>query len=90
MILEPCDSIRCGQPGEATQVATALVNGVKVPVQVQCATFPKCTIQDGETKGEFLLFVPERAAKHYAIQLDSARVSLSAFLKVARSFTRVR
>lgn len=87
---EPGDSNRCGQPGEAIQVATAAVNGAKVPVLVQCAAFPKCTIKDGETKGEFLLFVPERGTPHYAIQLDSAHVSLSDFLKVARSFARVR
>jgi hypothetical protein len=87
---EPGDSIRCGQPGEATHVATVVVNGVKVQVLVQCAAFPKCTIKDGETDGEFLLFVPERAAKRYAIQLDSAHVSLSDFVKVARSFTKVK
>ena len=86
---EPGDSSRCGQPGVANQVATAVINGVKVPVLVQCRTWPKCTIRDGETNGEFLLFVPEQGAKHYAIQLDSTRVSLSDFLSVARSFTRV-
>jgi hypothetical protein len=89
-IYEPGDSVVCGQPGVSTEVATAVVNGVKLHVGVQCATWPKCTIKDGETKGEFLLFVPERGAKHYAIQLDSSHISLRDFLKVARSFTRVR
>ena len=88
-IAEPGDSVRCGQPGVATTVAREVVNGVKVPVLVQCPTFPNCTIKDGETTGEFLLFVPERAAKHYTIQLGSDHVSFRDFLKVARSFTRV-
>jgi hypothetical protein len=89
-VYEPAGTVMCGQAGVATQVATAVVNGVKVQVLIQCATWPKCTIKDGETKGGFLLFVPERGAKHYTIQLDSAHVSLSDFLKVAWSFIRVR
>jgi hypothetical protein len=88
-VYEPAGTVMCGQAGVATQVATAVVNGVKAQVLVQCATWPKCTIKDGETKGEFLLFVPERGAKHYSIQLQSMHVSLSDFLKVANSFTRV-
>jgi hypothetical protein len=88
-ISEPGDTVICGQPGVATPVATAVINGAKLHVFVQCATWPKCTIKDGETTGRFLLFVPERGANHYAIQLDSAHVSLSDFLQVARSFTRV-
>jgi hypothetical protein len=89
-VYEPAGTSMCGQPGVATQVATAVISGVKVQVLVQCATWPRCTIKDGETRGEFLLFVPEHGAKHYTIQLDSVHVSLSDFLKVARSFTRVR
>jgi len=89
-VFELAGTIMCGQAGVATQVATAVVNRVRLQVLVQCPTWPKCTIKDGETKGEFLLFLPERGAKHYTIQLDSAHVSLSDFLKVARSFTRVR
>ena len=89
-VYEPAGTVMCGQAGVATQVATAVVNGVKVQVLVQCAAWPKCTTKDGETKGEFLLFVPESGAKHYTIQLQSMHVSLSDFLKVARSFTRVQ
>jgi hypothetical protein len=89
-IYEPGDTSRCGQPGVATQVATATINGVKVEVLVQCAAWPKCTVKDGETNGSLLLFVPERAGKHYAIQLDSRHIPLARFLEIARSFTRVR
>ena len=90
MIYEPGDTSRCGQPGVANEVATAKINGVKVEVLAQCAAWPKCTVKDGETNGILLLFVPERAGKHYAIQLQSAHVSLQHFLKIATSFTRVR
>lgn len=70
----------------ATPVATTVFTGVKLHVLGQCATWPRCTIKDGETKGAFLLFAPGRGAKPYTIQLDSAHVSRD-FLKVARSFT---
>lgn len=50
-VYEPAGTIMCGQAGVATQVATAVVNGVKLHVLVQCATWPRCTIKDGETKG---------------------------------------
>ena len=90
MIYEPGDTSRCGQPGVANEVATAKINGVKVEVLAQCAAWPKCTVKDGETNGILLLFVPEPAGKHYAIQLQSAHVSLQHFLKIATSFTRVR
>jgi hypothetical protein len=86
---EPGDSSRCGQPGIANQVATTTINGVKVEVLVQCAASPKCTLKDGETNGEFLLFVPEHVGKHYAIQLDSRHIALAHFLEIAKSFTRV-
>lgn len=88
-IYEPGDTSRCGQPGVAAQVATATINGVNVEVLVQCAAWPKCTVKDGETDGSLLLFVPERAGKHYAIQLDSRHISLARFLEIARSFRRV-
>lgn len=91
---EPGDTARCGQPGLAVQVATATINGVEVHVTVPLGgpcQFRRCTIEDGETtRNGFLLFVPERAGKHYAIQLQSVHISLSDLLKVARSFTRVR
>jgi hypothetical protein len=88
-LYEPANTSQCGQPGDAAEVAPAVINGVNVPVLVQCATLPKCTTKDGETNGVFLLFVPEHAGPHYAIQLQSSHVSLSDFLKVARSFTKV-
>jgi hypothetical protein len=87
---EPGDTSRCGQPGVASQVATTTINGVKVRVLVQCRAWPKCTVKDGETDGFFLLFVPEHVSKYYAIQLDSRHISLAHFLKIAKSFTRVR
>ena len=87
---EPGDSVQCGQPGVASSVATTIINGVRVPVLVQCRSFPRCTIRDGERNGELLLFVPERNPAHYAIQLQSMHVALSGFLKIARSFRRVR
>ncbi|HWF34389.1 MAG TPA: hypothetical protein VG295_03430 [Solirubrobacteraceae bacterium] len=89
-LYEPGDSVACGQPGEATTVAKAVINGVGVDVLVQCPTLPKCTIKDGERKGELLLFVPERAGSHYSIQLQSMHIALGDFLKVARSFRRIR
>jgi hypothetical protein len=90
MIYEPGDTSRCGRPGVANEVATATINGVNVEVLAQCAAWPKCTVKDGETNGILLLFVPERAGKRYTIQLQSTHVSLQHFLKIARSFTRVR
>jgi hypothetical protein len=87
---EPGDTSRCGQPGVASPVATVTINGVKVTVLVQCPAWPKCTVKDGETDGVLLLFVPERAGKHYAIQLDSRHISLAHFLEIAKSFTSVR
>jgi hypothetical protein len=89
-LYEPGNSSICGQPGVATPVGKTIIAGVKVDVFVQCLAWPKCTVKDGETKGRFLLFVPERGGGHYTIQLQSSHVSLSNFLKVARSFTRVR
>jgi hypothetical protein len=62
-LYEPGGSVQCGQPGVATQVATAVINRVKVEVLDQCPAWPKCTIKDGETSGNLLLFVPERGAK---------------------------
>jgi hypothetical protein len=85
---EPGDSESCGQPGIANQVAAASINGIKVEVLVQCGTVPKCTVKDGVRNG-FLLFVPERTPKHYFIQLQSKHMSLTRFLKVAKSFTNV-
>ncbi len=91
---EPGGSARCGQPGLAVQVATAMINGVEVHVTVPLGgpcQFKRCTIKDGATtKNGFLLFVPEPAGKHYSIQLQSIQISLSHLLKVARSFVRVR
>ena len=87
---EPGDSVRCGQPGEAVQVATTVINGASVQVLVQCPTVPRCTVQDGQSRGEFLLFVPEPGPNHYTIQLDSTHLPLDSFLKIAKSFTRVR
>jgi hypothetical protein len=89
-LYEPGNSVQCGQPGEATAVARTVINGVHVHVLVQCPTLPKCTARDGERKGELLLFVPERGPGHYSIQLQSMHVALGHFLKVARSFQRVR
>jgi hypothetical protein len=89
-LYEPGGSRMCRQAGVATPVRTVVIAGVKVDVFVQCSVWPKCTIKDGETKGIFLLFAPERGGRHYTIQLQSSHVSLSDFLKVARSFTRVR
>jgi hypothetical protein len=89
-LYEPGGSSMCGQPGVATQVGKTIIGGIKVDVFVQCPAWPKCTIKDGETTGIFLVFVPERGGRHYAIQLQSRHVTLSDFLKVARSFTRVR
>src|SRR5579862_111155 len=87
---EPANTVRCGQPGVANQVATSTINGDKVGVLVQCPAWPKCTLRDGETDGFFLLFVPEHVSRHYAIQLESKHISLAHFLKIARSFVRVR
>jgi hypothetical protein len=87
---EPGDTSRCGQPGVATKVATTVINHVKVPVLVQCPTWPRCGIKNGSTNGAFLLFVPEHVAKRYTIQLGSSHVGLARFLEVAHSFARVR
>jgi len=89
-LYEPGESTACGQPGEAIRVARTVINGVRVPVLVQCPTLPRCTIRDGERKGQLLVFVPEHRPKHYSIQLQSTHVALGDFLKVARSFRQVR
>lgn len=86
---EPANTVRCGQPGVANQVATTTINGEKIGVTVQCRRWPKCTAKDGETDGFFLIFVPEHVSKQYAIQLESKHISLSHFLEIAKSFTRV-
>jgi hypothetical protein len=79
----------CGNPGEASPVTKAAINGVNVQVSVYCnLPVQKCTIKDGFSHG-FLLVFSERGAKRTAIALDSIHVSLSDFLKVARSFTKV-
>lgn len=88
-LYEPGATRRCGQPGVGTTVRRVVINGVKVPILVQCTTWPKCTVKDGESNGNFLVFVPEHGGLHYTIQLQSSHVLLSDFLKVARSFTRV-
>jgi hypothetical protein len=85
---EPANTSRCGQPGVATQVATTTINHVKVEVLVQCPSWPRCGVKNGSTNGFFLIFVPE--SRHYAIQLTSRHISLSHFLEIAHSFTRVR
>ena len=87
---EPANTVRCGQPGVANQVATTTINGDKVGVLVQCAAWPKCTVKDGETDGFFLLFVPEHVSGHYAIQLESQHISQAHFLEIAKSFARVK
>lgn len=79
----------CGNPGEASPVTTAIVNGEKVEVFVYCnLPAQKCTINDGFHNG-FLLLFRERGVKQTTIGLDSSHVSLSDFLRVARSFVRV-
>jgi hypothetical protein len=88
-LYEPGNSVQCGQPGEAASVGQTVVNGVRVHILVQCSTLPKCTIRDGERKGELLIFVPEKKPSHYTIQLQSMHVALRDFLRVARSFHRV-
>lgn len=86
---EPGNSSQCGQPGVATEVATVLINGIKAQVLVQCPAWPRCTRNDGQTNGIFLIFVPERAPAHYVIQLQSTHVGFSDFVKIAESFTKV-
>jgi hypothetical protein len=87
---EPGDTSHCGQPGEADQVATTVIHGKKVTVLVQCRHIPHCTVHDGETDGVFIIFVPEKGAKQYVIQLGSSHLSLQNLEKVARSFVRVK
>ena len=87
---EPGVTPQCGQPGEADQVATTVVHGKKVTVLVQCRHIPHCTVHDGETDGVFIIFVPEKGAKQYVIQLGSSHLSLRNLEKVARSFVRVK
>jgi hypothetical protein len=87
---EPANTVRCGQPGVANQVATTTINGDRVGVLVQCPAWPKCTVRDGERNGFFLLFVPEHVSRHYAIQLESKNISLAHFTEIAKSFVRVR
>ncbi len=86
---EPGVTPQCGQPGEADQVATAVIHSKKVPILVQCGHIPHCTVHDGETDGVFIMFVPESGAKHYVIQLGSSHVTLRNLVRVARSFVRV-
>jgi hypothetical protein len=86
---EPGVTPQCGQPGETDQVSKTTINGKKVPIEVQCRHLPHCTVHDGETDGVFIMFVPERGAKHYVIQLGSSHVSLHNLIRVARSFVRV-
>jgi hypothetical protein len=79
----------CGNPGEANPVTSAVIKGVKVKVLVFCRSpGPTCTIKDGFKNG-FLLYLRERGAKRTRIQLIASHVSLSDFLKIARSFTKV-
>jgi hypothetical protein len=87
---EPGDSPQCGQPGVATEVSTTIINDVKVPVLVQCPTWPRCAIKNGSTNGFFLLFVPKHVSGRYGIQLESRHISLAHFLEIAKSFTRVK
>lgn len=86
---EPGVTSQCGQPGEAIQVSSATIHTKKVAVLVQCPHLPHCTVRDGETDGVFIMFVPERGAPHYVIQLQSSHVSLHGFVRIARSFVRV-
>lgn len=86
---EPGDTSQCGQPGEADQVATTVIHGKRVTVLVQCRHIPHCTVHDGETDGVFIIFVPEKGARQYVIQLGSSHLSLRNLEKVARSFVRV-
>jgi hypothetical protein len=86
---EPGVTPQCGQPGEAVQVSSATIHAKKVAVTVQCPHLPHCTVHDGETDGVFIMFVPERGAPHYVIQLDSSHVSLHGFVRIAQSFVRV-
>jgi hypothetical protein len=86
---EPGVTPQCGQPGEADQVATTVIHGKKVTVLVQCRHIPHCTIHDGETDGVFIMFVPEKGAKQYVIQLGSSHLPLQKLETVARSFVRV-
>jgi hypothetical protein len=86
---EPGITPRCGQPGEAVRVATTIIHAKKVTVLVQCRHLPHCTAHDGETDGVFIMFVPEKGARQYVIQLESSHLSLRNLEKVARSFVRV-
>lgn len=86
---EPGVTPQCGQPGEAVQVSSVTIHAKKVPVLVQCPHLPHCTVHDGETDGVFIMFVPERGAPHYVIQLQSSHVSLRDVERIARSFVRV-
>jgi hypothetical protein len=86
---EPGVTPQCGQPGEAVQVSSATIHSKKVAVLVQCPHLPHCTVHDGETDGVFIMFVPERGAPHYVIQLQSSHVSLHDVVRIARSFVRV-
>jgi len=86
---EPAGTPQCGQPGLVNQVSSTTINGKKVPVEVQCPRLPHCTAHDGQTDGVFIIFVPERGAKHYAIQLESSHVALHGLLRIAHSFVRV-
>ena len=86
---EPGITSQCGQPGETNQVSSTMINGKKVAVQVQCRHLPHCTAHDGQTDGVFIMFVPERGANHYSIQLESSHVALHGLLRIARSFVRV-
>jgi hypothetical protein len=86
---EPGVTPQCGQPGEADEVGTTVIHGKKVTVLVQCRHLPHCTVHDGETDGFFIIFVPEKGAKQYVIQLGSSHLSLRNLERVARSFVRV-
>lgn len=84
-LFEAADPLRCGNPGESRPVTSAVINGVNVPVSVYCAPNTKCTAADGFNNG-FLVFVKKPGA---GIGIDSARVSLSDFLTLARSLSPV-
>jgi len=79
----------CGNAGESMTVASADINGTKVPIDVFCySPGPKCTVADGFKNG-FLLYVTPPGPGRTSIEIVSSGISLDDLLTVVRSLARV-
>jgi hypothetical protein len=80
----------CGNPGESQTVATVVIDGVRVPVRVFCDPVgPKCTTKDGYNHG-FLVSLHKSGPRRTWVQMIGSHLTFHQFMRIARSFTRVR